>query len=202
MFWILAIGLLIFLIFLINPGVKSLESSWHKRSPCEKYTEKSAAFLNHHSQKLMIRSSSDSSYNPRSSCRNDHAYQLADLKAKGHSLDVPITRQPSSFYSSSRTSLDKDSPVKETGHPTQQHTKRSAEILVRKPRSSKPKPPPRKYFKQDCTNGKQINKEVKERPNLQGDGSPPSPTAQVRQVPALKANRAPLFLGIHLASLF
>ncbi|XP_053128837.1 pro-interleukin-16 isoform X1 [Hemicordylus capensis] len=161
-------------------GIKSLETSWHKKSPCEKYTEKSTAYFNHRPQKLMIRSSSDGNYNARSSCGNGLAYQLADLKAKGHSLDVPLTRQPgSSFYSSSRTSLEKDSPpaLKEAGH-LSQRTRRSTEILVRKPRSSKPKPPPRKYFKQDCTSGKQINREVKvERPSWPGDGSPPSPNA-------------------------
>ncbi|XP_066491123.1 pro-interleukin-16 isoform X1 [Tiliqua scincoides] len=182
-------------------GVKSLESSWLKKSPCEKYTEKSTAFSNYHSQKLMIRSSSDSSYNPRTSCRNGLAYQLADLKAKGHSLDVPITRQPSSLYSSSRTSLDKDFPVKGTGQRTQQHTKRSAEILVRKPRSSKPKPPPRKYFKQDCPNGKQMNKEVKERPNLQGDGSPPSPTAQEIGDALRQKTKAVITHGVFASSL-
>ncbi|KAJ6662802.1 hypothetical protein lerEdw1_011006 [Lerista edwardsae] len=184
-------------------GAKSLESSWHKRSPCEKYTEKSAALFNHHSQKLMIRSCSDSSYCPRSSCRNNLAYQLTDLKAKGHSLDVPITTQPSSLYSSSRTSLDKDPPptLKDTGQPSQQHAKRSAEILVRKPRSSKPKPPPRKYFKQDCTNGKPMSKDGKERASLQGDGSPASPTAQEVGDPPRQKTKTVITHGVFASSL-
>nr|XP_028561867.1 pro-interleukin-16 isoform X1 [Podarcis muralis]XP_028561868.1 pro-interleukin-16 isoform X1 [Podarcis muralis]XP_028561870.1 pro-interleukin-16 isoform X1 [Podarcis muralis]XP_028561871.1 pro-interleukin-16 isoform X1 [Podarcis muralis]XP_028561872.1 pro-interleukin-16 isoform X1 [Podarcis muralis]XP_028561873.1 pro-interleukin-16 isoform X1 [Podarcis muralis] len=161
-------------------GVKSLENSWHKRPPCEKYSERNNAHSSHCSQKLMIRSSSDSSCNPRPSCGNGLPYQLADMKEKGHSIDAPITRQPGSLYSSSRTSLEKNSSpptLKEAGH-LLQNTKRSAEILVRKPRSSKPKPPPRKYFKQDCTSSKQASREAKEKPKLQGDGSPPPSSAQ------------------------
>lgn len=129
----------------------------------------------------MIRSSSESSYIPRSSCGNSLGYQLADMKTKGHSIDVPITRQAGSLYSSSRTSLEKDSPppLKEAGH-LPPNTRRSTEILVRKPRSSKPKPPPRKYFKQDCTSNEQINTELKERLSLQGDGRPSAPDSQVR----------------------
>ncbi|KAF7241548.1 Pro-interleukin-16 [Varanus komodoensis] len=155
-------------------GIKSLESSWHKKSPCEKYSEKVATHLNHRSQKLMIRSSSDGSYNPRSSCGNGLAYQLADMNAKGHSIDVPVTRQPASMFSSSRTSLEKHtSPpiLKDAAQLSLNHTKRSAEILVRKPRSSKPKPPPRKYFKQDCTEGEQANRERNEKPPPPGEGS-------------------------------
>ncbi|XP_062998644.1 pro-interleukin-16 [Elgaria multicarinata webbii] len=163
-------------------GIKSLESSWHKRPPCEKYSEKMAAHFNHRSQKLMIRSSSDSSYIPGSPCGNGLAYQLADLKEKGHSIDVPITRQPTSLFSSSRTSLEKDSSsplmLKEAAQLSPNHTKRSAEILVRKPRSSKPKPPPRKYFKQDCVDSDQVSGEVNERPKPPGEGSLPPSNAE------------------------
>ncbi|KAL8197297.1 UNVERIFIED_CONTAM: hypothetical protein K2H54_019757, partial [Gekko kuhli] len=161
-------------------GVKSLETSWHKRPPCEKYTEKNAekntTYFSPQPQKLMIRSSSDSSYNPRSSCGSGLAYQLSNLKAKGHSIDVPVARQPGSLSSSSRSGLEKASPpgLKEADH-LSSHPKRSAEILVRKPRSSKPKPPPRKYFKQDCLNNEETPQEGKERPNLQCNGHPPNP---------------------------
>lgn len=157
--------------------------SWHRRPPCEKYTEKNVTYFKPQPPKIMIRSSSDSSYNPQSSGGNGLAYSLADLKSKGgHSIDVPITRQaPGSLSSSSRTSLEKVSPpaLKEVGH-LAPNPKRSAEILVRKPRSSKPKPPPRKYFKQDCLNNEETPQEGKERPNLQSNGSPPN--SQVRQV--------------------
>ncbi|XP_061451687.1 pro-interleukin-16 isoform X2 [Rhineura floridana] len=184
-------------------GVKSLENNWHKRPPCEKYLERNNVRLSHRSQKLMIRSSSDSSYNPKAFCGNGLAYQLTDMKAKGHSIDAPITRQPSSLYSSSRTSLEKDSSppmLKEAGH-FSQNTKRSAEILVRKPRSSKPKPPPRKYFKQDCANNNQTSREVKEGPKLHGDGSPPSSNAQEAEALLQQRNKAVVTHGAFASSL-
>ncbi|KAH0620012.1 hypothetical protein JD844_014510 [Phrynosoma platyrhinos] len=162
-------------------GVKRLENSWHKKPPCEKYSEKNASHCNHHSQKIMIRSSSDSSYKPRSSYRNGIAHQLADLKPKGHSIDIPVTKQPDSLFSSSRNSLENDSSpltFKEASHLSQNSTKKSTEILVRKPRSSKPKPPPRKYFKQDRAVNEQNSRDINDGPSLQGDGSPPSSDAQ------------------------
>uniref|UniRef100_A0A8C0EJY4 Pro-interleukin-16 n=1 Tax=Bubo bubo TaxID=30461 RepID=A0A8C0EJY4_BUBBB len=112
----------------------------------------------------MTRSSSDSSYNPRSSCSNSAAYQLADLKARVHSIDVPVTRQPSLLYSLSGNNSERNSPptCSEGGRPLQ-NTKKSSEILVRKPKSSKPKPPPRKYFKQDCTCNDQCDTDRKEK---------------------------------------
>ncbi|KFP20265.1 Pro-interleukin-16 [Egretta garzetta] len=111
----------------------------------------------------MTRSSSDSSYNPRSPC-NGAAYQLTDLKARVHSIDVPITRQPGLLYSLSGNNSERHSPptCSEGGRPLQ-NTKKSSEILVRKPKSSKPKPPPRKYFKQDCTCNDQCNADRKEK---------------------------------------
>ncbi|KFQ36243.1 Pro-interleukin-16, partial [Mesitornis unicolor] len=112
----------------------------------------------------MIRSSSDSSYNPRSSCSNGAVFQLTDLKARVHSIDVPITRQPGLLYSFSGNNSESNSPptCSEGGRPSQ-NTKKSSEIFVRKPKSSKPKPPPRKYFKQDCTCNDQCNADRKEK---------------------------------------
>ncbi|XP_067412215.1 pro-interleukin-16 [Emydura macquarii macquarii] len=161
-------------------GVKRLETSWHGRYQHEKHIEKNIAYCNHRSQKLMTRSSSDSSYNPRSSYSNDGTtYQLADLKAKVHSIDVPITRHPGLLDSLSRTSLENHSPPtgNKAGCPSQK-VKKSAEILVRKPKSSKPKPPPRKYFKQDCTDTDQCNTDVKEKSMRQDDGNPHSENVQ------------------------
>ncbi|XP_043349554.1 pro-interleukin-16 [Dermochelys coriacea] len=160
-------------------GVKRLETSWHSRYQHEKHIEKNTAYCNHRSQKLMTRSSSDSSYNPRSSCSNGTPYQLADMKAKVHSIDVPVTRQPGLLDSLSRTSLENHSPPtgNEAGHPFQ-NIKKSTEILIRKPKSSKPKPPPRKYFKQDCTDTDECNTDMKEKPMLQDNGSPSSLNVQ------------------------
>ncbi|KFQ21334.1 Pro-interleukin-16 [Merops nubicus] len=112
----------------------------------------------------MTRSSSDSSYNPRSSCSNGAAYQLIDLKPRVHSIDVPVTRQPGLLHSLSGNNSERNSPptCSERGQPLQ-NMKKSSEILVRKPKSSKPKPPPRKYFKQDCTCNDQCNADRKEK---------------------------------------
>ncbi|KAM6257234.1 pro-interleukin-16 isoform 2-T2 [Porphyrio hochstetteri] len=158
-------------------GVKKLETSWHGRHPCEKHMERNATHCSHRTQKLMTRSSSDSSYNPRSSCAA--AYQLTDLKARVHSIDVPITRQPGLLYSLSGNNSERNSPptCSEVGRHSQ-NTKKSSEILVRKPKSSKPKPPPRKYFKQDCTCNDQCDMERKE--NLVSEVAA-SPSASVQK---------------------
>ncbi|NXS99234.1 IL16 protein, partial [Jacana jacana] len=145
-------------------GVKKLETSWHGRHPCEKLMERNAAHCSLRTQKLMTRSSSDSSYNPRSSCSDGAAYQLADLKVRVHSIDVPITRQPGLLDSLSGNNSERNSPPTcSEGGRSLQNTKKSSEILVRKPKSSKPKPPPRKYFKQDCTCNDQCNAGGKEK---------------------------------------
>ncbi|KAM6308896.1 pro-interleukin-16 [Aegotheles albertisi] len=161
-------------------GVKKLETSWHGKHPCEKHIERNAAHCNRRTQKLMTRSSSDSSYNPRSSCGNGAAYQLTDLKARVHSIDVPITRQPGLLYSLSGSNSERNSPptCSEESRPLQS-TKKSSEILIRKPKSSKPKPPPRKYFKQDCTCNEQCNTDRKEK--LVSEEAV-SPSASVQEV--------------------
>ncbi|NXL87888.1 IL16 protein, partial [Alectura lathami] len=161
-------------------GGKKLDTSWHGRHPCEKYIERNAAYCSRRAQKLMTRSSSDSSYNPRSSCSNGAAYQLTDLKERVHSVDVPITRQPGLLYSLSGNNFERNSPptCSEGGRPAQ-NAKKSTEILVRKPKSSKPKPPPRKYFKQDCTGNDQCNADRRE--NLVSEAAE-SPSANVQEV--------------------
>uniref|UniRef100_A0A8C5WRC8 Pro-interleukin-16 n=1 Tax=Laticauda laticaudata TaxID=8630 RepID=A0A8C5WRC8_LATLA len=158
--------------------------SWLKKAPCEKYLEKNDAHLSHPSQKPMIRSSSDSSYNPRSSCGNGLLYQLTNGQGKEHHLDVAITQPPGSRHSFSEVSLRNESSLsvsQDVGPLSSHRTKKCTEILVRKPRSFKPKPPPRKYFKQDCPDNEQMMREMKERPNLHEGEVPPSSDTQVRQ---------------------
>ncbi|NXI52051.1 IL16 protein, partial [Chloroceryle aenea] len=171
-----------------SEGVKKLDMSWHGRHPCEKHIERNAGHGSHRTQKLMTRSSSDSSYNPRSSCSNGAVYQLTDLKARVHSIDVPITKQPGLLYSLSANNSERYSPptCSEGGRPLH-NTKKSSEILVRKPKSSKPKPPPRKYFKQDCTCNDQCNTDRKEK--LASEVAL-SPSASVQEVgePVLKGH--------------
>ncbi|KAL2300803.1 hypothetical protein Nmel_013693 [Mimus melanotis] len=146
-------------------GVKRLEMSWHGRHPCEKHMDRSMGCCSRRAQRLMTRSSSDSSYNPRASCAAAAAvHQLTDLKARVHSVDVPITQQPGLLDSFSANNSGKNSPLTcSEGGRSLQNTKKSSEILVRKPKSSKPKPPPRKYFKQDCTCDDQGNADRKEK---------------------------------------
>ncbi|XP_010002360.1 PREDICTED: pro-interleukin-16 [Chaetura pelagica] len=163
-------------------GVKKLETSWHGRHPCEKHIERNSAHGSRRTQKLMTRSSSDSSYNPRSSCSNGDAYQLTDLKARVHSIDVPITRQPGLLYSLSGNNSERNSPPTcSEGGRSLRNTKKSSEILVRKPKSSKPKPPPRKYFKQDCTCNEQCDTDRKEKLVSGGAVSPASAQQEVRE---------------------
>ncbi|CAN8187547.1 unnamed protein product [Coccothraustes coccothraustes] len=144
-------------------GVKRLEMSWHGRQPCEKHTDRSVGCCSRRAQRLMTRSSSDSSYNPRASCAPAAVHQLTDLKARVHSVDVPITQQPGLLYSFSANSGRSSPPTCSEGGRALQNTKKSSEILVRKPKSSKPKPPPRKYFKQDCTCDDQGHADRKEK---------------------------------------
>lgn len=136
--------------------------SWHGRHPCEKHMDRSTGCCSRRAQRLMTRSSSDSSYNPRASCPTAAGHQLTDLKARVHSVDVPITQQPGLLDSFSASNSGKNSPPTcSEGGRALQNAKKSSEILVRKPKSSKPKPPPRKYFKQDCTCDDQGNADRK-----------------------------------------
>ncbi|XP_064932572.1 pro-interleukin-16 isoform X4 [Columba livia] len=182
-------------------GVKKLEMSWHGRHPCEKHIERNAAYCNRRTQKLMTRSSSDSSYNPRSSCSNNAGYQLTDLKGRVHSLDVPITRQPGLLYSLSGNNSERNSPptCSERGQPLQ-NAKKSSEILVRKPKSSKPKPPPRKYFKQDCTCNDQCNADRKEKLVSEVAVSPSASVQQEAGEPALERHQTDVTQSVFTTS--
>ncbi|OXB60414.1 hypothetical protein ASZ78_004388 [Callipepla squamata] len=171
-------------------GIKKLDTSWHGRHPCEKHVERNTNYCSRKAQKLMTRSTSDSSYNPRSLCSNGAAYQLNDLKERVHSIDVPITRQPGLLYSLSGNSFERNSPLtcSEGGQPLQ-NAKKSTEILVRKPKSSKPKPPPRKYFKQDCTGNEQCTADRKEKPSYEVTESPSVNVQQEVREPMLEGQQ-------------
>ncbi|XP_075288109.1 pro-interleukin-16 isoform X4 [Opisthocomus hoazin] len=182
-------------------GVKKLETSWHGRHPCEKHIERNAAHCNRRTQKIMTRSSSDSSYNPRSSCSDGAAYQVTDLKARVHSIDVPITRQPGLLYSLSGNNSERNSPpTYSEGCRPLQNTKKSSEILVRKPKSSKPKPPPRKYFKQDCTCNDQCNADGKEKLVSEVAVSPSASVQQEVGEPMLEGHQTDVTHGAFTTS--
>nr|XP_025748948.1 pro-interleukin-16 isoform X1 [Callorhinus ursinus] len=133
-------------------GVKRLESSWHGRPTLEKDREKNSAPPHRRAQKVMIRSSSDSSYmsaspggSPGSGCRQ----QSSDLEVPTHSPSLSLGQEQTLPTAPSGPPQESPPlPGTQDSHPPLK-LKKSFEILVRKPTASKPKPPPRKYFKSD-----------------------------------------------------
>ncbi|XP_066886137.1 pro-interleukin-16 isoform X3 [Kogia breviceps] len=125
-------------------GVKRLESSWHGRPTLEK----NSAPPHRRAPKVMIRSSSDSSYmsgSPGGSPSSGGEQPPSDLEVSTRSPSLPLGPEPGVPPGASSGPPPQESPG---GHPPLR-LKKSFEILVRKPTSSKPKPPPRKYFKSD-----------------------------------------------------
>lgn len=133
-------------------GVKRLESSWHGRPTLEKEREKNSAPPHRRAQKVMIRSSSDSSYmsgspggSPVSGCEQ----LTSDPEVPTHSPSLSLGQEPGALPVASRPPQESPPlPGMPDSHPPLR-LKKSFEILVRKPTTSKPKPPPRKYFKSD-----------------------------------------------------
>ncbi|XP_064222207.1 pro-interleukin-16 isoform X2 [Aotus nancymaae] len=135
-------------------GVKRLESSWHGRPTLEKEQEKNSAPPHRRAQKIMVRSSSDSSYmsgSPGGSPGGGSAEKpSSDVDISTHSPSLPLAREPV-VLSVASSRLPQESPPLPENRDSRPplRIKKSFEILVRKPTSSKPKPPPRKYFKSD-----------------------------------------------------
>ncbi|XP_028358000.1 pro-interleukin-16 isoform X2 [Phyllostomus discolor] len=120
-------------------GAKRLESSWHGRPAGDK--DSSAPPLRR-AQKAVTRSSSDSSHvsgSPAGSPGRGGQQQPLDLGDGAEGPAGPEARPPQQSPPLLQTQED---------HPPLR-LKKSFEIFVRKPSSSKPKPPPRKYFKSD-----------------------------------------------------
>nr|XP_006208866.3 pro-interleukin-16 isoform X2 [Vicugna pacos] len=142
-------------------GVKRLESSWHGRPTLEKEREKNSAPPHRRAQKVMIRSSSDSSYvsgSPGGSPSSGGEQPPSDLEVSAHSPSLPLRQEPGVPPVTSSGPAQESPPLPEGrgGHPPLR-LKKSFEILVRKPTSSKPKPPPRKYFKSDSDTQKSLD---------------------------------------------
>lgn len=142
-------------------GVKRLESSWHGRPTLEKEREKNSAPPHRRAQKIMVRSSSDSSYmsgspggSPISGCEQ----QPSDLEVLSHSLSLSLGQEPGELPPAPSRPPQESPPLPGTqdSHPPLK-LKKSFEILVRKPTTSKPKPPPRKYFKSDSDPQKSLD---------------------------------------------
>ncbi|KAL1774329.1 pro-interleukin-16 isoform X2 [Sigmodon hispidus] len=148
-------------------GVKRLESSWHGRPTSEKEREKHSAPPHRRAQKIMVRSSSDSSYmsgspggspcsagaEPRSSERGCYTHSPTLPPGQEQEPCPSVPSRPHQESPPLPESLERDS------HPPLR-LKKSFEILVRKPTSSKPKPPPRKYFKNDSDPQKKLEEKV------------------------------------------
>lgn len=155
-------------LYACHAGVKRLESSWHGRPTLEKEREKHSAPPHRRAQKIMVRSSSDSSYmsgSPGGSpCSAGAEPQPSEREGSTHSPSLPpgeeqepcpgVPPRPHQESPPLPESLERDS------HPPLR-LKKSFEILVRKPTSSKPKPPPRKYFKNDSEPQKKLEEKEK-----------------------------------------
>ncbi|XP_021087347.2 pro-interleukin-16 isoform X2 [Mesocricetus auratus] len=148
-------------------GVKRLESSWHGRPTLEKEREKHSAPPHRRAQKIMVRSSSDSSYmsgSPGGSpCSAGAEPQPSEREGCTHSPSLSPGQEQEPCPGVPSRPLQESPPLPESlerdSHPPLR-LKKSFEILVRKPTSSKPKPPPRKYFKNDSEPQKKLEEKV------------------------------------------
>lgn len=167
-----------------NAGVKRLESSWHGRPTLEREREKNSAPPHRRAQKVMIRSSSDSSYmsgSPGGSPSSSGEQPPSDLETSTHSPSLPLGPEPGGRPGASSPRPPQESPPlpdSQGSHPPLR-LKKSFEILVRKPTSSKPKPPPRKYFKSDSDPRKSLEESKN---SLCPSGHTLPTCGQVRQV--------------------
>lgn len=149
-------------------GVKRLESSWHGRPTLEKEREKHSAPPHRRAQKIMVRSSSDSSYmsgSPGGSpCSAGAEPQPSEREGSTHSPSLSPGEEQEPCPGVPSRPQQESPPLPESlereSHPPLR-LKKSFEILVRKPTSSKPKPPPRKYFKNDSEPQKKLEEKEK-----------------------------------------
>nr|KAF6410693.1 hypothetical protein HJG63_009150 [Rousettus aegyptiacus] len=154
-------------------GGKRLESSWHGRPASEKEREKHSAPPHRRAAKVLVRSSSDSSYasgSPGGSPSSSGEQQPSGPGARTH---TPGTQDPGPLPGV-LSGAPQDSPPSRENQDDQPppRLKKSFEIFVRKPTSSKPKPPPRKYFKGDSDPPKS--------PEEQEDSCPLGPAVPAR----------------------
>lgn len=147
----------------------------------EKEREKNSAPPHRRAQKVMIRSSSDSSYvsgspggSPVSGCEP----QPSDPEVPTDSPSPSQGQEPGTLPTAPSRPPQESPPLPGTqdSHPPLK-LKKSFEILVRKPTTSKPKPPPRKYFKSDSDPQKSL---VEREDALGPSGHTVPPCGQVR----------------------
>lgn len=135
----------------------------------EREREKHSAPPHRRAQKIMVRSSSDSSYmsgSPGGSpCSAGAEPQPSESEGSTHSPSLPPGQEqevlcPGVPSRPHQESLPLPQSLERDSHPPLR-LKKSFEILVRKPTSSKPKPPPRKYFKNDSEPQKKLEEKEK-----------------------------------------
>ncbi|XP_045052472.2 pro-interleukin-16 isoform X2 [Desmodus rotundus] len=153
-------------------GAKRLESSWHGRPAGD---EESSAPPKRRAQKVVTHSSSDSSHvsgSPVGSPSRGGEQQPQDLE---DSADGPaVSLGPDAEHPQQSPPL-----LQKRDHHPPLRLKKSFEIFVRKPSSSKPKPPPRKYFRSDSDPQKRLEDSV-EAPLLEArELLPPLPPQEV-----------------------
>ncbi|XP_064421801.1 pro-interleukin-16 [Latimeria chalumnae] len=135
-------------------GIRKMDFCWHGKHKCEKCSDKNSTQLNRKSQKQMTRSSSDSSYNPRSLCINSSTNYVYGLKSRVHSFDVPIDTQANVMSSPTKIRREKHffftNEAEGVFHNGNKDYNKQIVDMFKRTKSSKPKPlpPPRKYFKQ------------------------------------------------------
>ncbi|XP_012588152.1 PREDICTED: pro-interleukin-16 [Condylura cristata] len=137
-------------------GVKRLDSSWHGRPAPGKERERSSAPAQRGAQAAAHSSSEDSHLpgSPRGSPSSGGEQRPPELDGAALGAGRPAGQEPRQWPPATPggpSRLPLDSPPLPAGRdgPAPRRRPRASEILVRKPTSCKPKPPPRKYFKCD-----------------------------------------------------
>lgn len=136
-----------------SAGVKRLESSWHGRPTLQREQERNSAPPHRRAREVVVRSGSDGGCAPASPAGGPGrcgGQQPAgpDVSSPRPRAELPLGQEPAGLPAAPSRPAQESPPRPDgqDGHPPLR-LKKSLEILVRKPTSSKPKPPPRKYFK-------------------------------------------------------
>ncbi|OCT86884.1 hypothetical protein XELAEV_18020573mg [Xenopus laevis] len=137
-------------------GERRFFSCFHGKYQCESCIGRHASYLynSRRGQKKMVRSSSEGSYSPVSLGPNMNSYQSHTVASRVHSVNVPLGTEPAVLhYSTPVSRVENHSPDHPEGLSGSQSSYKksnghSGEILVKK-LTTKPIPPPRKYYKED-----------------------------------------------------
>ncbi|XP_039768217.1 pro-interleukin-16 [Ornithorhynchus anatinus] len=149
-------------------GARRLGSSWHGRFPWERQNEEITSPFHPRSQKTMTRSRSEDSYSLGEISGDRAPLRPTALKEGSPGLTDPRTPAPS----------PPTTVRQETCLPPTPKARRALEILVRKPRSTKPKPPPRKYFKVDAADAERPRPPSVDGETPRAEGGMPSSSSE------------------------